>query len=255
MIDFKYDEYAYAEHIIESGFSSQLSNELRIVATYYRRIFDYKQVEVKAKLTELCREHINSFHVGNYYKAINKAISVAFKDNARLVKIREIPIYQKELDYINQPDLSTNEKRVLFALLVMHKIKKERYRQVYQKESQSNVYFAKNARFTEIKKLSNIPQSLDIDLDVFYSLTLKGYINPLYNGNIQLLFLDKCSSSENLVAMISDFRNLGYRFEVLTGNSKYIVCQHCGMPCLKRNNSAIYCSEDCCLQAKQGQSC
>lgn len=250
-MDYKYDEYAYAEHIIKDGFTSRtLANELRITATYYRRIFGYDKNKVKEKLTELCCEHIKSFRVGNYYKAINKAVSVAFKDNAYLVKIREIPIFKEELDFIKNSELSTNEKRVLFALLVMYKIKKERYRQIYQKENQSNVYFAKNGRFTEIKKLSNIPQSLNIDLDVFYSLTTKGYINPLYNGNIQLLFLDKYICSEKPVATISDFENLGYRFEILSGNNKYISCKRCGKACVKRNNSAIYCSEECCMQTK-----
>ncbi len=266
MADYKYKELEYAKKIYENGFLSEQHRptELRLVATYMRRILDYKPKKLREKLYQWCESNIAGFQRELYYKEINSAITKACKKGSTLINIQHIDFYQYEMDYINSlhifEDMDNKKeyqysyecKKLLFTLLFQMKINKQIMEikctdRDYQYEGK---YFkGGQKKYNELKKLAKLPEKVKLHEELINTLWINGLVSPMFNGLIQLNFMEELNATGNHDAalQIKDFDSVGWYFDYYNHDKKIIFCKGCGRILRKKTNRQEYCSDDCFL--------
>ena len=123
---YKYKDLNYAQKIYKDGFLTKYRDtELKLIVLYMRDILNItKKQDRKEALHKFCEKHLPDSHRMKYYKLINKAVDYSCCKKNFLITIDSIPVMKAEIDYINNQELSVDEKKVLFALLTTYKLRK-----------------------------------------------------------------------------------------------------------------------------------
>lgn len=255
MNKYKYKDLVYAQKIYNDGFLTKYrETELKLVALYMRDVLGItKKQERKEALHKFCEKHLKDYHRMKYYKLINKALDYSCNKKNYLINIDSIPVMKSEIDYLNSQDISINEKKVLFALLITYKLRKLYFEIKKPNEPYDNMYFkGGTTQYSDLKKVSNIHNKLDINIDIISELAVKGYVKIYSRGCIRLNFLEEIVDDIGEVAFeMMDYNNIGYWFEWYNGNKRIGKCIKCGNVFYKKSNHQIYCSE-CQGYEKQG---
>lgn len=267
LVDYRYDEFQYAKNILENGFQSpqHLPTELRLVATYMRRVLGYKPKQLREEFYKWCESNISGYNRVLYYKTINRAINKATKKGSCLTKISDVKIYQPEIDYImnsNIVDSNENEyeysydcKKLMFTFLVRSKLNKQLFEQknVQEDKEYKGVSFSGGQKkYTELKKMAKLPQKLKVNEDVIHYLYLSKLVTPLNSGILRLNYIEdiyKNISVDGLepIITVNDFDKIGWYFDYYNGDKKIKKCEKCGVLIKKTNNKTSYC-EDCAVE-------
>ena len=119
---FKYNEKIYAEEIIKRGFiTNRKIKELQILSKYLK----YKGMsikEIEEYIINFCNKNISEFDYSIHFRMVNKVINYCKKPTNNLLIINSICVYQEEIEYVNNLDLSDIHKKVLFGLIIQNKI-------------------------------------------------------------------------------------------------------------------------------------
>ncbi len=273
-MDYKYNELDYAKEIYEKGFQSQnhLPTELRLVATYMRRVLNYKPKDLKENFYKWCEEHIDGYNRVLYYKPINKAISNASKKGSCLVVAEPVKIYQPEIDYIINSIIVDDEgrkykhsndcKKLMFTLLVRSKLNKQLFEQRNtdeKKKYKGTSFSGGQKKYTELKKMAKLPQKLKINEEIIHYLYVSNQVTPMNSGILRLDFIDDIYKNVNIkdlesIMEIADFDRIGWYFDFYNGDEKIKKCELCGS--LIKNKSKTkppkYCDE-CAREIKLEQ--
>lgn len=269
-MDYKYTELDYAKEIYENGLLSKqhMPTELRLLATYMRRVLNNKPKKLREEMYRWCESHISGYQKELYYKAINSAIQKACQKNSMLVNIKNVDFYKYELDYINNlyimSDIDTQKeskfsydcKKILFTLLFQIKmtILITYVKHADTSAEYSGKYFKGGQRkYTELKKLARLPEKIRIHEDIMNTLWINGLISPIYNGIIKLDFMDNIYERQNnsaapdtdVVLQIKDFDAVGWYFDYYNHDKKIAFCKECGKIYKKTSNRQAYCSDKC----------
>ena len=268
-MDYKYTELDYARNIYENGFQSEqhMPTELRLVATYMRRVLDYKPKKLKEEFCKWCEQYIPGYKLELYYKRVNSAISQACKKNSMLINIDNIDFYKYEMDYIdNLPimknietgeisDLSYDCKKLIFTLLFKMKSNK-----IFAESKSTDPDFKYNGKYfkggqkkyTELKKLAKLPEKLKINEDIINTLWTNGIVTSMYKGLIKLDFMEDVYQLENnelsdktIVLQITDYDRVGWYFDYYHQDKKISFCKYCGKIFKKKSNRQECCSDEC----------
>lgn len=156
----------------------------------------------------------------------NKIIDTAIQVAKRRVPVTKDAIYitNTELDKINSLE-GAQLKRLAFTLLCVAK---------YYNISNNNTNGWINTKDSEIMKLANIKTSIKRQSDMYRKLKECGLVrfsHKVDNTSMQICFV---SDGDNVIS-VKDFRNLGYQYMILSQNSSYFFCEHCGIA-TKANN-------------------
>lgn len=269
-MDYKYTELDYAKNIYENGFQSEqhMPTELRLVATYMRRILDYKPKKLREEMYKWCESHIVGYKRELYYKKINSAINKACQKGSMLVNIEHIDFYKYELDYINNlyimDDIDNKEesgysyecRKLLFTLLFKMKVNKliTEAKSTDSDFKYTGKYFkGGQKKYTELKKLAKLPEKVRINEDIINILWINGLVSPMFNGLIKLNFIEEIYEIEQnnkisdttVVLQIKDYDSVGWYFDYYNQDKKIAFCKECGKIFKKRSNRQEYCSDKC----------
>ena len=274
-MDYKYEELNYAQKIYEEGFQSEnhKPTEMRLVATYMRRILGYKPKQLKDEMYKWSEENIPGYKRELYYPLINRAITQACKKGSMLVNVDNIDFYKFELDYIlglDIKDIETGEesrfaydcRKLLFTLLFKMKTNKiitEKKNPDDDFEYKGKYFQGGNRQYSELKKLATLSSKTRINEDVINTLWNNGLVTPMYNGMIKLDFIEdvyKLQEDNNMdlllpVISVVDYESVGLYFDAYTGNKKVAFCEHCGKIFRKTSNRQKYCSDECYLETNR----
>lgn len=250
MRNYKYREHEYAQAVLEHGFqTSHTGRELRLAAMYCREVFGLDKPGVRRKVTELCEKFFPDFNEARHYKLINYAVREAFKKENSLISIEEVLVYDGELNYIESLSLGREYKKVMLALLVSRKLSKI----VYERKNDApytNICFGGGkAKYSDLKKMSNIPSSLDINADIISVLGWERLVNILHNGLIALDWIYNTSETGEIVMRITDFQNVGLYYDRLHGDHNIKECSVCGGLYRVKVNNQRYCCKECAVEA------
>lgn len=237
-MDYKYTELDYAKNIYENGFQSEqhLPTELRLVATYMRRILDYKPKKLREEMYKWCETHINGYKKELYYKRINSAINKACQKGSMLINVESVDFYKHEMNYINdlyimddiddpkESEYSYECKKLLFTLLFKMKVNKfitETKNTKPDFEYKGKYFKGGQKKYTELKKLAKIPEKIRINEDIINNLWVSGLVSPMYNGLVKLNFMDEIYEIEKdikdenkiVVIQIKDYDCVGWYFD------------------------------------------
>lgn len=268
-MDYKYTELDYAKNIYENGFQSKQHRptELRLVATYMRRVLNYKPKKLREEMYQWCESHIVEYKRELYYKAINSAISKACQKGSMLINIESIDFYKFEMDYINSLDI-TDEfdgkkessylyecKKLLFTLLFKMKVNQfiaETKSTEPDFEYKGSYFKGGQKKYAELKKLAKLPEKARINEDIIHTLWINGLVSPMYNGLVKLHFMEELYALEKkedsdftIVLQIRDFDRVGWYFDHYNQDKKISICKLCGKLYKKRSNRQEYCSDEC----------
>lgn len=268
-MDYKYTELDYAKNIYENGFQSEQHRptELRLVATYMRRILGYKPKKLREEMYKWCELHIAGYKRELYYRRINSAINKACKKGSMLINIESIDFYQYEMDYINNlyiiKDIDEQEeskysyecKKLLFTLLFKMKVNKfiaETKNTKPDYEYNGKYFKGGQKKYTELKKIAKIPEKMRINEDIINTLWINGLVTPMFNGLVRLDFMEKLYEIEKdvdlnktIVFQIKDYDCIGWYFDYCNKDKKITFCKECGKIFKKKSNRQEYCSDEC----------
>ena len=248
MNPYKYNERKYAEKILKEGFlTNYYIYELKLVAKFYKKI-GCKPKDRKELLYKFCEKHMENFNRVRFYKTINSILRFASKKTSKIIEIDKIPVYDEEVDYINNLDLNYHYKKVLFALLVQNKINKEIAEILYNNPSQYNFFGGSKKHFTEIKEMAKIPTKYNIN-KIIHHFSNEGLVEVRTRGKINLLFVEDIPQGEEVVMEITTYDNVGYYFDWYNGDKKIAECVECGKLIKLTSNRKKYCEE--CWREKQ----
>lgn len=250
MRNYKYREHEYAQLVLEQGFqTSHIGRELRLAAMYCREVYGLDKSGVRHRITEVCQNNLPDFNEAKYYGMINYAVKEAFKKGNCLTTVSEILIYEGELRYIDSLQLSRECKKVMLALLVSRKLSKA----VFERHNPlpyTNICFGgSRTKYSELKSMSNIPTSMDINKVVIAELAKARLVNILHSGLISLDWIYNTSETGDIVMRITDFQNVGLCYDKLHGDKGVKECSVCGGLYRARTNNQRYCSKGCAVEA------
>ena len=268
-MDYKYTELDYAKNIYENGFQSDQHRptELRLVATYMRRILDYKPKKLREEMYEWCEANITGYRRELYYKMINSAINKACKKGSMLINVESIDFYKYEMDFINdlyimkdidekgESEFTYECKKLLFTLLFKMKVNK-----FFTETKSNNPDFEYNGKYfkggqkkyTELKRLAKLPEKLRINEDIMNTLWINGLVTPMFNGLVKLNFMEalydiekKKDLDKSIIIQIKDFDSVGWYFDYYYEDKKIQFCKCCGKIFKKKSNRQECCSDEC----------
>lgn len=262
-MDYKYNELEYAKEIFNNGFQSQqhLPTELRLVATYMRRVLEYKPKMLREEFYKWCEEHIDGYNRVLFYKTINSAINKATKKGSCLVSINPVEIYKPELDYIMNSIIVDDDgceyeysyecKKLMFTFLGRSKLNRQLFEQRNtdkDKTYKGTSFSGGQKKYTELKKMAKLPQKLKINEDIIHYLYISKLVTPMNSGILRLNFLEEMYTTFdynncNCEFEIKDFDRIGWYFDFYNLDEKIKKCENCG--CLIKNNSKTRPSKYC----------
>lgn len=268
-MDYKYTELDYAKKIYEEGFQSEnhKPTEMRLVATYMRRILDYKPKQLRDEMYKWSEEHIPGYKRELYYPLINRAIIQACKKGSMLVNVDSVDFYKFELDYITSLNIMDKEnncpskfeyecKKLLFIFLFIMKVNKyiSEKKSLDENFKYTGKYFQGGQRkYSKLKKLACLPDKIKINEDVINTLWQNELVTPMYNGLIKMDFIEQIYQMQSEhdiehippVISIVDYESVGLYFDHYMGNKKILFCENCGKIFKKTGKNQKYCSDEC----------
>lgn len=249
MNEFKYKDLNYAKSVYEHGFSKKYFNtEIKLVSLYIRDVLGVtNNQERKKELHNLCKKHLKDYHKMKYYKVINSALNYSTCKKNKLITIDYIPVLKCEVDYLNNGNFSSDEKKLLFTLLIVHKLNKTYFEIKNPEKPYDNIYFkGGTSRYSDLKKISNISGKVDINANLIATLARNGYLQLYSQGCIKMNFMEQIDYSNDtgeVAFEITDYSNIGYWFEWYNDNKRIGKCNKCGNVFYKKSNHQIYCDK------------
>lgn len=244
-MNYKYNELAYAEEIYNKGFLTKyFATEMRLLVLYYRDILDFKPKEREFKIYEFCKMYIPNFRKEKFYKTINRALNTGMKKEQKLISISNMDIYKAELDYINSLDINQEYKKVMFTFLVQLRLNKMIFEYRHDGEEYNMSYFKGGIKkYSNIKKMSNIPVKMLLNDEVINSLEKLDLVTIVHKGTILLDYIKNCKQEGDVAFTITDFDNIGLYLDWFNGENKIIKCENEGCEELfkQSNHTHKYC--------------
>lgn len=192
------------------------------VAKYYLQTEKDNKQAVRGRLETFLLRSNPTASVVLWSNTLDNAIKYASKNP--IIDIEYIPVSDKELDTINNLR-GAQLQRLAFTLLCLAKY--------WDAVNGVSTHWV-NSKDNEIMKIANINTSIRRQCLLYNQLLEAGLIRlsrKVDNTNVQVCFVEDGSDA----AKISDFRNLGFQYKLLTGDSNYFRCQECGLV-VKREN-------------------
>jgi hypothetical protein len=252
MINYKYNELAYAELVFKKGFQTKhIPTELRLLVLYLRDEVGMKPKEREVAVYQFCKKHITGFKKENFFKKINKALKSGLNKEQKLIVVLKIDIYNKELEYINSFEIPQEYKKVMFAFLVQNRLNKAVYEYKFNKVY-SNISFKGGIKkYNNIKKMSNIPIKMLLNDEVINELDKLKLVTILHKGMIILNYIENCIQEDEVIMTVTDFENVGMYLDCFNNLNGVKKCagENCDKNIKITNNKNKYCS-DCAREIK-----
>lgn len=223
----EYNEISYAEYIIKNGFlSKKRMYELGLISKYYvmkgktdSEIFDI--------LVDFCQNNFEEFNLPKYFDKLKRIIR-----KSRSVPIHEVnsvKITKNDMDFIASYDGTPRFHTVLFALLVIKKI-----RTVLNQSPYLNYKYSKLAKVCGIGTTKNI-------YPIVREMEEMGLIKICRNSNIEILFSVDMTNDSGVLFEVRDFDALYCYYRNYYKLGKYIECMSCGKMTVVSGNRQKYC--------------
>lgn len=219
------DEHSWAEDVIMSrDLGKKPFEALSRVARYYIDKGHSKK-ETRDMLESFLLKCDPTVSLPKWSKTLDYAVSKATKYKA--VVIDGIGITRSELETIGNLS-GVQLKRLAFTLLCLAK---------YWDIVNPNADHWVNNKDSEIMRLANINTSIERQSMLYHELRKNGLIQfskKVDNTNVRVCFI---SNDDDVAETITDYRNLGYQYMLLSGSNEYVRCVNCGL--VVRKNSVI----------------
>ena len=134
----------------------------------------------------------------------------------------------------------------MFTFLVQLRLNKMIFEYRHDGEEYNMSYFKGGIKkYSNIKKMSNIPVKMLLNDEVINSLEKLELVTIVHKGTILLDYIKNCKQEGDIAFSIIDFDNIGYYLDWYNGENGVIKCENEGCDRLikKTNNNKKYCPE------------
>lgn len=252
MLNKYYKEKDYAEKMLSlKTVDGGVKNDLRILAKYYKSE-NKKPKEREELLYAYCKDKGNDwFKDVLHYKMIDSAVNYSRKKESILVQIDSIPITRKEIEFIEHQGLNEIEKKVIFSLLVVDKLKKEKMntRGELTEKNKDLHYFGGSGQFSYKSILDSLhmnftrtfrTKGIHIMIKKFNEL---GLTRTARTSSVELLFISKIDKDDEIAFIVEDFDRMGLHYDLYYRDKKVKKCKECGILIRANSNKKKYCEE------------
>lgn len=242
----QYKDNTYVKEILSNGFTSKhLLHEMKLLAKHYKEI-GYDEDKRKELLYGFCENNIKNFNKVIYFKTINKALNHVINSEQNLVEIESVNVSKNELDYIDNLDIDSNLKKLVFTLLTLNKLNKK-YLKLRDGELKSNeYYFGGYKNYKDLASHSKVTFDRKNGIknihDLIGVLSEKGIIEIVGKGNIKLLFMYEIEDDSSEGILVEHFDVIGYYYDRYIGDKKIKECEECGVLIKANSNRVKYCN-------------
>jgi hypothetical protein len=229
------NELAYAEKLLEQGFSRYMyGGDLYILAKYYRYLgVDEKQIE--RNLISFCEKFEKSFDVNANYKNIEWNLKKSRKSKLRIPV--DVPITINELNIIKNLNNYRYEK-ILFTLLVLAKYFRitNTSVKVNKKITEENDAYIIYNKFNFILKHSHTCKRKDENIKHYF--VENNYIKYSQDGKGIIILFAKPRDGSDVVLTVTKIENIIDFYPVF--------CEYCGE--IIENKSKMHSMHDECYK-------
>ena len=224
------DEYSYALHLLEYGFSGYMKwQDLLILAKYYRHLGESTQ-SISKKLVEYSQKFNSEYNDIVFSDKIESAVRTSKKQNLRIPQ--PVFITQNELDSMRIVNNYRYEK-ILFVMLVL-----SRNNKMFNNNLGGDYYI--NQKFSTILSLAKVymrKEERNKLKNSFFVLGLIDAPSPIKipkdkRDNFKLLFADENSEK---ILWVKDLNNIVDFY--------FPYCQSCGKQIDRKSNRQKFCDE------------
>ena len=241
-----YRQKEFAQHVFGHGLQAESYGkqgyELKLLAVYLRDECGMSDKEIREYLIKFCEKEIEGYHFRRHYKLIETACKYAKDKKNVLIQVDSLPVYQEEVMYIDSLDISYDEKKLMFSILMLKKLDRECFEQRNGGEYKMAYLAADEQKLCFLKKAAGTSSKLDIPKDVFYHWREKGYIRVSFAGFI-LDFMDQMEHNGIEIMQIKHYDCFGAYWDLLFNGDKVTTCKVCSKPIKKTSANKCYCKE------------
>lgn len=245
-----YKEKDYVEALLKKrSFDVGAKGDLKVLAKYYKdQGKTYKEIE--ALLYEFANTKGKKwFKKAVHFKLIDSAVNITRRKDNVIVQIESIGIHKKELEYIDSLPYSYVEKKILFAMLVINKLKQERTK-LKGLEVDYDVNYFGGGSFSYKTMLDSLQEKLT---RTFCEKEIHKIIKKFNDDNIirttkttslELMFIKNIKYNGENTAMlsVSNFDNIGLYYDFIYIPEKVKMCVECNLELVKiTNGNKKYC--------------
>lgn len=234
----EYNEISYAESMLENGFlTNRRIYELNILSKYFFHTGNTME-DVQKKVLEFCYKNMKDFNENKYSDIICSVLKNAQK--TKIIELKEIPVTEKDIEFINSFNEDKKFKEVLFCLLIIKKIRNILGQNPYL-----------NYKYSKFAKMCGIRQTKDI-YPILKRLEDSGLVNVCRNSNLKINFEISEENTKTIFA-VRDFNSSFSYYRNYMKLGKYKECENCGRIIKVVGNRKTYCS-DCAKKIKLKQT-
>jgi len=252
MLNKYYRELDYVNDILsKKSTDNGVRNDLKILAKYYKHQGKTPK-EREQLLYEYCETKGKSwFNKVLHYKLVDNAVNHSRKKENTIVHIESVGITLNEINYILNLELDDLEKKILFAFIVIDKLKKEKMkiRGLETDKNKGNHYFGGSGEFSYKALLDSLQTKLTRSFkEKGIHTTIKkfnelGLTRTARKTSVELLFVEAIEQDENVVIEVKDFDRIGLYYDLYVGDEKVKLCESCETPIKVTGNKVRYCKE------------
>lgn len=243
----QYKEKDYAESLLKKrSVDVGAKGDLKILAKYYKAQ-NKKYKEIEESLYQFANTKCKKwFKDVLHFKLIDSAVNFTKKKDNVLVQIESIEIYDSELNYINSLDYSYVEKKILFSMLVINKLKHKRMEIKGLEVDYDNNYFGGGTFSYKImletlqEKLTRTFKEKEIH-KIIKKFNEDGIVRTTRSTSLELLFINEIEQSDNVMLEVKDFDTIGLYFDSIYKSDTVKICRECSKLLKVTTGNNTYC--------------
>lgn len=237
MRDYKYYQYRqrdYAALVYLKGIqSNHWRYELRLVALFLRDVMGCTPKPLRQGIIECLQKWDKRYTLNKWCVQIEQTVAYARNKKHKLVQCDGIPMYQSEVEYIKELDISDDLKRAVWTMMVQKKLDKVVYETRHEKPYQIFIYGNSPKRLKAFPRVAGIKKKRGFDTasDILHPLYCAELIDVLQTRGdpFKLNFADKIVFEGEEAVRVTDYEHIGLYWDYVTGG-KVGLCEVCGAP-------------------------
>lgn len=234
-----YKEKDYAENLLKKrAFDVGAKGDLKILAKYYKAQ-NMKYSEIDNLLKKFCETKGKKWYrEALHFKMIDSAVNFTKKKENILVQIDSIGVTKSEMDYIETLDYTYLEKKILFAMLVINKLKQKKMKLKNFEVDYSINYFS-GGSFSYKTMLDSLQEKLTRTFcekeihKIVKKFNDDGITRTANTTALELLFVSNIEKSDEIVLEIKDFDTIGLYYDSIYLSNKIKICEECKKKLIK----------------------
>lgn len=252
-----YKEKDYAEQLLKKrSFDLGARGDLKILAKYYKSLEKSKD-EIEVLLYKFCNTKGKSwFNEVTHYSFVDSALNFINKPENVLVQIDSIGITKAEMDYLETLNYSNLDKKILFTLIVINKLKHKKMEIRGFEVDYTKNYFGGSGSYSYKTMMNSLQEKLTRTYrEKEIHKTIKrfnddGLTRTTQKTALELLFVRQIEECDEIVLEVKDFDMIGLYYDSIYFPDKVKFCEECKLRLIKITHGKIlYCSQ--CKKEKQ----